>query len=303
MCDTDARLDGKVVVVTGGSSGMGFEAAKNLADRGARVIIGSRNETKLRNARDQIIKETGNQNVAYKVLDLGSLKSVRTFANEVNMEASLDVLVNNAGAVALPDVRTADDLNLTMQVNFFGAFLLTYLLLPKIRASAPSRIINGVAASMYVGDLDFDHWNDIGRYNPITSVANSKLAVALFSAELDRRFFHRACVATNTFDPFVVKDTDILNNVPGVIQNISRFFINIIGQRKEDVGKQIAYLASAPEMNKVSGKNYKFCREFPAPHIANNEYVTRRLWDASKKAVNISVAEDWETREMRIPVV
>ncbi|XP_075979733.1 retinol dehydrogenase 13-like [Anticarsia gemmatalis] len=301
MCDTDARLDGKVAVVTGGSSGMGLEAAKNLANRGAKVIIGSRNETKLRNARDEIITATGNQNVAYKVLDLGSLKSVRTFANEVNMETTIDVLVNNAGAVALPDRLTADDLNLTMQVNFFGAFLLTFLLLPKLRASAPSRIINGVAATMYVGHIDFDHWNDIGRYNFVSSLANSKLAVSLFNAELDRRL-QNTCVTANTYDPFVVRDTNVLTNIPGVVQDVSRFFINVIGQRKEEVGKQIGYLASAPEMEKVSGKNYKFCHEFFNPWCVNNKELTKRLWEESKKAVKISKEEDWEARSVQVPL-
>lgn len=302
MCDTKARLDGKVAIVTGGSSGMGLEAAKNLANRGAKVIIGSRNETRLKNARNEIISATGNQNVAYKILDLGSLKSVRNFANEVGRENTIDVLVNNAGAVGLPDRLTADDLNLTMQVNFFGAFLLTYLLLPKLRASAPSRIINGVAASMYVGHIDFDRWNDVGRYNVISSLANSKLAVSLFNAELDRRL-QNTCVTANTYDPFVVRDTNVLGNVPSIVQDVSRFFINMIGQKKEEVGQQIGYLASAPELEKVSGKNYKFCKEFINPWSTKDSLLTKRLWEESKKAVKITSEEDWESRSVQVALL
>lgn len=297
MCQTNARMDGKVVVVTGGSSGMGFEAAKNLAHRGARVVIASRNETKLQNARNQIVAATGNQNVAYNILDLGSLKSVRNFADKINMEDKVNVLINNAGAVGLPDRLTADDLNLTMQVNFFGAFLLTYLLLPKLKASAPSRIVNGVAASMYVGDINFDHWNDIGRYNIITGLATSKLAVALFNSELDQRLKNTG-VTANSFDPFIVRDTNLLTNVPGLIQNVSQFFVNMIGQMKEEAGMQIAYLASASEMEGVSGKNYKFCREFLNHWLVNDRQFTKRLWEESKKAVKLRKEEDWESNNI-----
>ncbi|XP_026741351.1 retinol dehydrogenase 11-like [Trichoplusia ni] len=293
MCETKERLDGKVAIVTGGSSGMGFEAAKDLAYRGARVVIASRNETKLKIARDQIIEETGNQFVAYKSLDLGSLKSVRRFANEINSGDKVNILINNAGAVALPDVKTADDLNLTMQVNFFGTFLLTYLLLPKLKLSAPSRIINGVAASMYVGDIDFDHWNDVGHYNVISGLASSKLAVALFNAELNRKLKNTGVTAI-TYDPFVVRDTNILTNVPGIVQNVSQFFINMIGQKKEDVGKQIAYLAAASELEGVSGKHFKFCHEFFNHWSVNDEQLTKKLWEEAKKAVKISDDEDWE---------
>uniref|UniRef100_A0A2A4JUI9 Uncharacterized protein n=1 Tax=Heliothis virescens TaxID=7102 RepID=A0A2A4JUI9_HELVI len=293
MCDTSVKMNGKVAVVTGGSSGMGYEAAKNLANHGARVIIASRNATKLEEATKQIIAETGNPNVAYKTVDLASLSSVRNLANEINMEDKVNVLINNAGAVALPDRLTADDLNLTMQVNYLGAFLLTFLLLPKLRASAPSRIVNGVAATMYIGDINFDHWNDLGRYNIVTALGTSKLAVALFTAELDNRLKNTG-VTANSFDPFLVKDTNLLSNIPEGLQNVSQFFLNIVGQRKEDVGKQIAYLAAAPELEGVSGRLYKFCHEFPNHWLVHNRQFTKRLWEESKKAVKITEKEDWE---------
>lgn len=299
MCETEADLEGKVVIVTGGSSGIGLEAAKNLAKHGAKVIIASRNETKLKAARDEIEGVTGNSKVAYRLLDLGSLKSVRNFANDiVTSEHRLDILVNNAGAIGLPDRLTEDGLNLTMQVNYFGAFLLTYLLLPLLKCSAPSRIINGSALSMYIGHLEFDHWNDIGRYNIVTSLANSKLAVTLFNAELDRRFKGTG-VTANTFDPFLVRDTDLLSNIPSTFRDISRIFVNIIGQRKEEVGKQIAYMATAPELEGVSGMHYKFCSKWINHWSVNDEDLTCRLWEASKEAVGITEEEDWEANAVK----
>lgn len=295
MCHTNAKLIGKVAIVTGGSSGIGLEAAKDLAYRGAKVIIASRNETKLKIARDQIQDATGNQGITYKILDLGSLKSVRNFAREVKNEDRLDILVNNAGAVALPDRLTADDLNLTMQVNFFGTFLLTYLLLPLLKSSAPTRIINGSAASMYIGQIDFDQWNDVGRYSTIASLANSKLAMALYTAELDKRL-KGSGVTANSFDPYVVRDTDIFNNIDGTIRDVTQFFVNIVGQRKDEVGNQIGYLASAPELERVSGRYYKFCRSWFNHWSVYDEVLTRNLWKQAKRLVKITPEEDWESR-------
>lgn len=294
MCETQANLEGKVAIVTGGSSGIGLEAAKNLAKHGAKVIIASRNETKLKAARDEIEEITGNGNIAYRLLDLGSLKSVRNFASDiVTSEHRLDILINNAGAISLPDKLSGDGLNLTMQVNFFGAFLLTYLLLPLLKSSAPSRIINGSAATMYIGQLEFDHWNDIGRYNSITSLANSKLAVTLFNAELDRRL-RGTGVTSNSFDPFLVRDTDLIDSIPLNFRDISKLFIDIIGQQKEEVGNQITYLAAAPELEAVSGMHYKFCSIWLNHWSVNDSYLTKKLWEASKEAVGITEEEDWE---------
>jgi NAD(P)-dependent dehydrogenase (short-subunit alcohol dehydrogenase family) len=294
MCDTTARLDGKTVIITGGSSGMGLEAAKNLASRGARVIIASRNETKLMKASQEIQIETDNSNIAYGILDLASLNSVRNFAsNTINSEPRLDILIDNAGALGLPDIMTEDGLNLTMQVNYFGSFLLTYLLLPLLKKSSPSRIIIGTAASMYFGDLDFDHWNDIGRYTWVEGLANSKLADALLAVELSRRL-QGSNVTANSFDPFVVRDTDILANVPGWLNNISRKFIDIIGQPKEEVGNQIAYLAAEPELHDTSGAHYKFCSKWLNHWLTGDKELATMLWDESKRLVRITPQEDWE---------
>lgn len=298
MCDKNSRLDGKTVIITGGSSGMGYEAAKNLARRGAKVILASRNVTKLAKARDRIQKITKNNNVSYKFLDLASLKSVRSFATHtLDTQEQLDVLINNAGAIGLPDRLTEDGLNLTMQVNYFGAFLLTYLLLPLLKNSAPSRIINGSASSMYIGHLDFDHWNDVGRYNSIEVLANSKLAVALFTAELDNRL-RDSGVTANTFDPFVVRDTDVLNNLPDLVRNVSRLFVDMVGQPKAGVGRQIASLAADPSLENISGQHYKFCKKWINHWLVSERELTATLWDVSKSVVKIAPEEDWELQSL-----
>lgn len=292
MCDTKSRLDGKVVVITGSSSGIGLGAAKEVAKLGPKVILASRNEEKLKRAREEIIETSGNNDIHYKLLDLASLKSVRHFADEIKAEGRLDVLVNNAGAVGLPDVLTEDGLNLTMQVNFFGTFLLTYLLLPLLKSSAPSRIINGSASSMFIGEIDFNHWNDVGRYNFITSLAKSKLAMTLFTSELSKRLDED--VVANAFDPFLVRGTDISSNIPVIIKDVVDFFVRITGRDVKEVGKEIAYLAAAPEMERERGRYYKFCRKFINHWLASDRNFGKRLWEESKRLVKVMPEEDWE---------
>ncbi|XP_022129879.2 retinol dehydrogenase 13-like [Pieris rapae] len=293
MCKTNSRLDGKTVVITGGSSGIGFETAKHIAHKGAKVIIASRNETKLIRARNRIQQVTKNPNISYKLLDLASLKSVRNFASNIQNEDKLDVLINNAGAVGLSDRLTEDGLNLTMQVNYFGSFLLTYLLLPLLTKSAPSRIINSSASSMYIGHLDFDHWNDIGRYSAVEVLANSKLAVALFTAELDNILTDTG-VTANTFDPFIVRDTNILENVPELVRNVSQIFVNLVGQPKEDVANEILFLAADPEIGNISGMHYKFCRQWINHWMTYDTEFTKELWNQTRKILNITANEGWE---------
>ncbi|XP_045775395.1 retinol dehydrogenase 13-like [Maniola jurtina] len=295
MCDKDTRLDGKTVIVTGGSSGIGYETAKDLAFRGAKVIIASRNETKLTQARDEIQKITNNKLVSYDLVDFASLQSVRNFAsNTINTQDRLDILINNAATIGLPDRLTEDGLNLSMQVNYFGTFLLTYLLLPLLKKSAPSRIINSSSSAMLVGHIDFNHWNDVGRYNnSIELYANSKLALALFTAELDNRFKDSG-VTSNSFDPSVVRDTDILKVLPDAVKNIYKLFVDFVGQTKEQVGRQVSALAADPKLDIESGQVYMFCRKWINHWLVSNRKFTKTLWDITKSLIKIRPEEDWE---------
>ncbi|CAG9134882.1 unnamed protein product [Plutella xylostella] len=292
MCKSKASLIGKTAVVTGGSSGFGFDTARLLAEKGARVIIASRSEAKLANATESIRRSTGNENVDYRQLDMSSLTSVRHFASETLLsEQRLDILINNVGAINLPDKLTEDGLNTMMQVNYFGAFLLTYLLLPFLRASGPSRVINVSAATMYVGTVDFDHLNDVEYWSPLSILANSKLATSLFTVELSERIKYSG-VTANSFDPFVVADTGILDNL-GVFKDIGKVIVNSIGRRREDVANEIVFMASDPSLERVTGKHFKFCRSWFNSWQAEDVQLRRRLWTTSKELVRVKPSEEW----------
>ncbi|XP_076034901.1 retinol dehydrogenase 13-like isoform X4 [Oratosquilla oratoria] len=186
--DANIRMDGKVVVITGASAGLGKETARDLARRGARVIMACRNLTKAEKVAEDIRKDTGNELVEVHLLDTSSLSSVRNFANNfVKKEKRLDVLILNAGIVGPKDLTfTEDDLELTMATNYFGHFLLTNILLGLLKRSAPSRIVI-VSSDSHNLDWGFDIDDLNNRTRPFKSTwtyGYTKLCNVLFCKQL-----------------------------------------------------------------------------------------------------------------------
>ncbi|GFR02942.1 hypothetical protein TNCT_257581 [Trichonephila clavata] len=145
---SSAKLNGKTVVITGGNTGIGKETARDLAKRGAKVIICCRDTEKGRQAADEIRQERTDANVIVKPLDLASFSSIRQFVKEIQRsEPQINILINNAGVAVCPKSKTADGFELQFGVNHLGHFLLTNLLLDKIKASAPARIVNVTSAA------------------------------------------------------------------------------------------------------------------------------------------------------------
>ena len=178
------------MVITGGNTGIGKETARILAWRKARVIIGCRNITKGLHAAAEIIENTGNRNIEVKKLDLSCFKSVRRFAEEINEEEQrVDVVINNAGYFG-PYCTTADGLENTIQVNYLSHFLLSYLLLDKLKASSPSRIIN-VSSRQHAEVSQIDVGKVLSQkkegYGIIKAYNNSKLCQVLSTIEMSKR--------------------------------------------------------------------------------------------------------------------
>ena len=143
MCKSKAKLNGKTAIITGSNTGIGKETAKELAKRGARIIMACRNIKEGIKAADEIKQITGNDNVVVKELDLASFKSIRNFAGNINSyEVRVDILVNNAGVFLCPQSKTEDGFEMHFGVNYLGHFLLTLLLVEKIKKSSSARIIN-----------------------------------------------------------------------------------------------------------------------------------------------------------------
>ena len=179
-------LSGKTYVITGSNSGIGFEAARLLRERSAKIIMACRSINKGEKARDKL-KETCTGDVDLVQIDLSDLSSVRKGADEIRARAnSIDGLVNNAGIMMTPQEKTVDGFDLQMGANHLGHFLLTGLLLDKVEA-ANGRIVVLSSIAHKGGALDLDDFMSDRKYSPTRAYAQSKLANLMFAFELDRR--------------------------------------------------------------------------------------------------------------------
>ena len=166
VCKSKARLDGKTVIITGANTGIGLETAVDLAKRNARVILACRSVERGETAAVEVRKRSGNDNVVFVQLDLASLDSVRKFAaNILEEEPRIDILINNAGILSPSFTKTADGIEATFAVNHLGHFLLTNLLLDRIKEAPSARIVNVSSMGHSMGKIDFNNLNSERSYS------------------------------------------------------------------------------------------------------------------------------------------
>jgi NAD(P)-dependent dehydrogenase (short-subunit alcohol dehydrogenase family) len=180
---------GRTAVVTGANSGIGYETARALASRGARVVLACRSEAKGREAEARILAAVPGADVRFEALDLGSLASVRAFAEKLRAtQARLDLLCNNAGVMMPPYGKTADGFELQFGTNHLGHFALTGLLLDLVRAAPKARVVAVSSLVHFMGRIRFEDLGSERSYDRTRAYAQSKLANLLFVRELQRRF-------------------------------------------------------------------------------------------------------------------
>ena len=178
---------GKTVFITGANTGIGFEAARALAEHGARVLIGCRNAEKAQAAADRIRASAPQADVVIVSLDLADLSSIRAAAAVVNQESQLDLLINNAGVMALPRRTTADGFEMQFGTNHLGHFALTGLLIDKLDATPAARVVSVSSQGHRMGRIDFDDLNAERRYHRWLRYGMTKVSNLLFTYELQRR--------------------------------------------------------------------------------------------------------------------
>ena len=182
-------LTGKIAIVTGANSGIGYETALALARKGATVILACRNKDKGEAAVRQIDQEVPTAEAKLMLLDLANLAAVRRFAGEFTAHYDrLDMLINNAGIMATPFGKTADGFELQFGTNHLGHFALTGLLLDRIMQTPQARVITASSGGHRFGKIDFDNLNGEQGYDRQRAYAQSKIANLLFTYELQRRF-------------------------------------------------------------------------------------------------------------------
>jgi NAD(P)-dependent dehydrogenase (short-subunit alcohol dehydrogenase family) len=286
-------VHGATVVITGGNSGIGKEAAVALAEMGAHVAITARNPDKGEAARTDIVERSGAlaNDVEVVPLDLASLASIRATADDLlDRFPRIDVLVNNAGGTLSTRRVTEDGFEMTFGVNHLGHFLLTNLLLDRIKASAPARIIT-VASGAHLGARSGLDWEDLqcerSRYRGFQQYCRSKLANVMFAAELARRL-DGTHVTSNSMHPGYVRTNFAREGDTGAMGWLSHWFgrpFSIDPTRGADT---IVYLASSPDVEGVTGQYfYKRAIGKTSSH-ANDEAAAKRLWEVSEQLVGLS---------------
>lgn len=282
------EMAGKVVVITGGNTGIGKEAAVGLAGLGARVVVTSRNEERGRAARQEIAERSGNDSVELMSLDLASFSSIRSFAGDIlDRSDHLDALVDNAGLILYRRAETQEGFEETFGVNHLGHFLLTDLLLERLRASAPSRVVV-VSSHAHKGarrGLDFDDLESERKYKWMNAYNKSKLANIYFTRELARRLDGTG-VTVNALHPgFVRSEFGRGGDLGGVYGWGIKYLASPFAISPEKGARTTIYLASSPEVEGVSGGYFYKCRPSTPSAVAQDDAAARRLWDASEKLV------------------
>ncbi|XP_050094971.1 retinol dehydrogenase 14 isoform X2 [Anopheles aquasalis] len=280
------RMDGKTVIITGANSGIGKETARDLARRGARIIMACRNMETAKQARDEIVQETNNQNVILLPLDLSSQGSVREFAAEVlRTERKLDVLVHNAGfAETFRKSKSVDGIEFTMATNHYGPFLLTHLLIDLLKRSEPSRIVI-VASELYrFASVNLNNLNPVGSL-PAYLYYVSKCANIMFTRELARRLAGTA-VTVNCLHPGMI-DSGIWRNVPFPLTLPMRVIKSFFKTPVEGAQTTL-YLACSDEVQGVTGKYFMDCKEASLSAGISDMERARQLWEESAKIVKLT---------------
>lgn len=279
-------MNGKLVMVTGATAGIGKVTARELARKGATVIVVGRSREKCETITNDIRTKTGNPHVSFMVADLASQAEIRRLATEFYAHHDhLDVLVNNAGAVNAKRIKSPDGIELTFAVNHLNYFLLTHLLLPALKAAPTARIVNVASDAHMGGALDFEDLEyKQRRYNGFAAYAQSKLANIMFTYELARRLTG-STVTANALHPGFVSTRFGANN--GGIFTLVPVLARLLGVNEDRGAETSIYLASSPDVDGVSGAYYSEGRLSKSKQVSYDTAAQQRLWQISEQMTGI----------------
>lgn len=277
-------------MITGANTGIGKETARKIAALDAHVIMVCRNLEKGEAARQEIIQETNNKNVELLICDLASLKDVKLFSEELlKSYSNLHVLVNNAGVFRMKRTTSVDGYELTFAVNYLAHFYLTKLLLPLLRNSSPSRIVN-LSSDIHkffkikLKDLLLEK-----RYSGQQAYSNSKTAMVLFTSKLVRELDGTG-VSAFTVNPGHIKTQLTTEGLPKWMNTMS----NLIPNRRTlaQGAETSVYAAASTDLEGVTGKYFTDCKETKTAKmtkvIENQDY----LWELSERLVSEAIEKE-----------
>ncbi|XP_023678820.1 dehydrogenase/reductase SDR family member 13-like isoform X2 [Paramormyrops kingsleyae] len=291
-CRSKVKLHGKTVIITGSNTGIGKTTAVDLAKRGARVILACRDQQRAESALRDITAESGSREVVYMQLDLGSLESVRAFAeNFLKSERRLDLLINNAGIVK--QGRTKDGLGMMLGVNHIGHFLLTNLLLDRLKQCQPSRVINVSSAAHSFGSVDFEALSahkalGVGTSNMAVFrvYSDSKLCNVLFTHELAKRL-EGTNVTCYSLHPGAINSE--LSRYSSPFLKVLLMPITLLFFKDTKAGAQTTlHCALQEDLEPLSGRYFSNCAMKKVGAKARDDAVARKLWEVSERLCGLS---------------
>jgi len=277
---------GKIVIVTGANTGIGYEVTKILARKGAHVVMGCRNMEKAKNALNNIISEEGNVSLEIIKLDLSDLASIKDFVKNLSKKhQSLDILCNNAGVMMTPYQKTVDGFELQLGTNHFGHFALTGLLIEILMKTENSRIITMGSFVHIFGKIDFDNLNWEKSYGKIRAYGRSKLANLLFTYELQRRLEEKGSNTISLASHPGWTKTELQRHTA-----FFRFFNNFLAQKPEMGALPMLYAATASEAKGGSYYGPDGLLElsgYPKKVKSHNKEDAKKLWEISENLTGI----------------
>jgi NAD(P)-dependent dehydrogenase (short-subunit alcohol dehydrogenase family) len=280
-------MEGKTVLVTGGTSGIGRATAEGLSRLGARVAITGRDSGRAREVAHDIAGPRGATVTAF-VADLSSQAQVRRLAEEVLQTLPrIDVLVNNAGGYWSTRHVTVDGYEHTFALNHLAPFLLTHLLLDRMRSAPQARVVNVASGAQAAGRIDFDDLHAARRYSGSRAYNQSKLANVLFTYELARRLAGTA-VTVNALHPGVVS-TAFGTQDPGRVQRLLVPLMRPFMKSPAQGAATPIHCACAPELGRVSGEYFVDRRVKRSSGRSLDRATAARLWHVSADMVGLQV--------------
>ncbi len=282
---------GRVALVTGANSGIGFETARALAAKGARVFLGCRSSKRGPQAVARIREQVPGADVHFRSLDLGSLASIEMFAKELTAEVTrLDLLCNNAGVMVPPFGHTADRFELQLGTNHLGHFTLTGRLLELLRATPGARIVTLSSLMHFIGRIDFADLNAERRYNATLAYAQSKVANLLFARELARRLEAAGSEVTSAAAHPGSTRTELQRH-----SGVMHAAVALLSQEAAAGALPTLYAATADGVRggDYFGPQHAFGALGPpgparSSARAKNRDVARRLWEVSEELTGVA---------------
>ncbi|GAA0149214.1 dehydrogenase [Lithospermum erythrorhizon] len=281
---------GLTAIVTGASSGLGTETTRVLVLRGVHLIMAVRNTESGKKVRETILKEVPHAKIDVMELDLSSLASVRKFVSEYNSSGlPLNILINNAGIMATPFKLSPDGIEMQFATNHLGHFLLTNLLLEKMKNTARESQTEGrivILSSMahdgaYKEGIRFDKINDEASYSTLSAYGQSKLANILHAKELSRRLKDEGVeITANSLHPGVIP-TNLLSHNSFLNNSIITFISKLVMKTIPQGAATSCYLALNPKVKGISGEYFKDSNIAKPSALATDADLAKRLWDFS----------------------